>query len=140
MDIVRKPARDYTREEMTALLTSGACWIGDRSVQAAVHLLTFTELVGGADLANLVDIDEVTDRNHGRVLAAFVSGDNWRKLATGEQLLYRTGRDTRLLALAVSLAFGEPVELSTALAGLDSAHAGRVVEAVRIATGLEADQ
>src|SRR5439155_18939889 len=67
-----KPADQYTAEEMQPLLVTGGKLIGSYPAQAAIHLLTFTELPGRRDFATLVDVEEVPDHDGQPVLAAFV--------------------------------------------------------------------
>jgi len=128
-----KAADQYTAEEMQQLLVAGGKLIGTYPAQAAVHLLTFTELPGRSDFAALVDVEEVPDHDGQPVLAAFVR--DWPALASGPAISYRTGGDARLLALAASLACGQPVDLSANVGVGGHAHAKRVIEAFAIATG-----
>jgi hypothetical protein len=67
------------------------------------------------------------------VLAAFVR--DWAALAEGPAISYRTGGDARMLALAASLASGQPVDLAANVGVGGHAHARRVIEAFAIATG-----
>lgn len=123
----------YTAEEMERLLVAGAEQIGTCTVRAAVHLLVFTELVHHGAFAQLVDVEEVPVQVGGPVLAAFVR--DWSGL-TSDRVSGRMGSaGQRLLALAASLAVGEPINVRENVVGLGHAHARRVVEAFAIATG-----
>jgi hypothetical protein len=122
----------YSPDELTQMLVAGAQALGRTNVQAAVHLLTFTSLPHRRAFAELVEVENV-DWQDGPVLAAFVK--NWKVLPGSAAADRLGGGDQRLLALAVSLAGGEPVDLSTNLSVGGYAHARRVIEAVAIATG-----
>jgi len=67
------------------------------------------------------------------ILAALVQ--SWRGLADSAAADRLAGAHTRLLALAASLATGEPVDLQHNLPVGGHAHARRVIEAMAIATG-----
>jgi hypothetical protein len=129
-----KPADQYTAEEMEQMLAAGGKLIGTYPAQAAIHLLTFTELPGRRDFAALVDVEEVPDHDGRPVLAAFVR--DWAILAEGPAISYRTGGDARMLALAASLASGQRVDLRDNVGVGGHAHARRVIEAFAIATGV----
>jgi len=130
----------YSGDELREMLVVGAGICGPSTLQAAVHLLTFTELParrGFAELLEFEDADgpatpaEVADRRLG--LAAFVT--DWTALPSSP-VAHRLGSgDARLLALAVSLAENQPVDLRTNITVGGHVHARRVIEAMAIATG-----
>ena len=122
----------YTAEQLQELLGAGGRVDGRPTKQAAIHLLTYTELVRHRGFAGLLDIEDVDLRGE-IVTAAFVR--DWKALPTSPTAHYMGGGDHRLLALAVSLATGEPVDLAENLVGFGFAHARRAIEAVAIATG-----
>ncbi len=128
-----KPTEAYTAEELNELLRVGARITGTHTAAAAIHLLTYTELPGRASFARLVEVAEERDLDGGQVTAAFVT--DWKALPPAAG--YLTGGDARLVAVAASLAAGEPVDLREQLTGLGHAYACRVVEAVLIATGYD---
>lgn len=126
--------RTYTGDEMRALLVAGAKYSGYLGKQAAVHLLTFTDLPDWRGFRALVDVelgvhDRVRDETYD---AAFV---RWGGLIDQTRPAHISGGGRRLLDLAVSMASGAPVDLRDALAGAGHAHARRIIEAVAIATG-----
>ncbi|WP_018219161.1 hypothetical protein [Salinispora vitiensis] len=119
-------------DELIDLLTVGARFGGRPTMQAAVHLLTFTAFPHQHDAVSMLEFDNDDDTD-APVTAAFVR--DWptvesiavaRRWGTGAQ---------RLVALAVSLASGEPVDLRDAVVAGGHAHARRVIEAMAIATG-----
>ncbi len=124
---------EHNPEQMNEMLLAGARLTGTLTARAAVHLLTFTELPGRASFAELVDVVDERDRDGNQVTAAYVT--DWAALPA--KAGYLTGGDARLLALAVSLAAGDPVDLRENLPGLGTAYAHRVIEAVVIATGYD---
>lgn len=139
--MTRVPFADQlTADQMAAALTVAARASGSQLQQAAVHLLTFTELPGRTDFAAHVDLDFVEiqgDESDGSpdesLLLARVR--DWAVLLL-DRRMYLTGGGRRLLELAGSLATGRPVDLSSQLTDLGHAHGRRVVEAVIIASGL----
>lgn len=101
--------------------------LGDEPVEfatagelAAVHLLTFTELPHRRGFADLVDVETV-DAPDGPVLAAFVR--DWTALHQSPAAERLSGAHDRMLALAVSLATGEPVDLAGTVGVGGHAHA-----------------
>jgi hypothetical protein len=130
------PSQD---EHLQQMLIAGGRYDGRPTQQAAIHLLTFTELVHHRGFADLLDTEDVELRNDDgelagqRTTAAFVR--DWAALPNSPTAGYMSGGSHRLLALAVALATGEPVNLIENLPGLGSAHARRVIEAITIATG-----
>ena len=123
----------YGQDEMRALLAAGARLEDRPSAAAAVHLLTFTDLPGRRDFARHVHIENVTHAGGGTVLAAWVR--DWDRLL-GDGSVYVSGGPRRLLEVAASYATGRPVDLREASSGLGTAHAGRVIEAAVIGTGM----
>lgn len=127
---VAKPTAELSADELCQMLTAGANAIDRTNVRAAVHLLTFTALPHRRRFAELIDVEDVD----GRVpVAAFVR--NWKALPGSPAADRLAGGDQRLLALAVSLATGEPVDLAANAAASGYAYARRVIEAIAIATG-----
>ena len=124
----------YTVEAMRQLLVAGAQYTGTYTIQAAVHLLTFTELPHHRGFDRLVEVEEVGTTDGRMMPAAFVR--DWKRLPKAPTAHYMGSADHRLLALAVSLAAGQPVDLRDKVVGLGSAHARRVVEAFAIAAGV----
>lgn len=122
----------HTPDQLIELLTAGAQLDGRPTMQAAVHLLTFTPFPHQADVATLLEFDNDADPD-APVTAAFVT--DWRtveSIAVARQ--WGTGAQ-RLVALAVSLATGESVDLRDTVPVGGHAHARRVIEAMAIATG-----
>jgi hypothetical protein len=122
----------HSPDELTQMLVAGAQATGRTNVQAAIHLLTFTSLPHRHAFPELLDVEDVDGRD-GPALAAFVK--DWKSLPDSPAADRLGGGDQRLLALAVSLAAGEPVDLSANLSVGGYAHARRVIEAMAIATG-----
>jgi hypothetical protein len=128
-----KPTTGYTVEQMQQLLIAGGKHNGRHTVQAAIHLLTYTELPQHRGFGELVKVQEIRDHEGQPVTAAFVR--DWKALPNAPTAHYLGGGDHRLLALAISMATGEPVDLYQNLSGFGHAHMRRVIEAVAIATG-----
>ncbi|MGF0320636.1 hypothetical protein [Nocardia fluminea] len=124
----------HTAEEVAMLLENGARASDSPFQQAAIHLLTYTDLPGRADLAPYLDIEDV-ELDGQSVPAAWIR--DWHRLGRLENLLYLHGGAERLVRLAASMAHGEPVDLSATLSGLGHAHARRVLEAVAICAGVD---
>lgn len=127
-------------EEMSVMLVAGGRASGLLNVQAAVHLLTFTELVGCRDFQDAVEVSSVRllepdgTRSATPATAAFVV--DWRGLCDLSSAARMGGGANRLLELAVSWAVGRPVDLRDCASNvLGSAHSRRLIEAVRIAMG-----
>jgi hypothetical protein len=121
----------YNREQMNDLLAAGAQQIDRWPVYAAIHLLTFTDLPGRPHFTDLVDIEDTEDtEDTDGPVAAFVR--DWKALPDTRGL---GSGSQRLLALAASLATGDPVDLSANVCVGGHAHARRVIEAIAIATG-----
>jgi hypothetical protein len=128
----------HSPDELAQMLVAGAQAIGRTNVQAAIHLLTFTSLPHRHAFPELLDVFpaldvEDVDGRDGPALAAYVK--DWKALPGSAAADRLGGGDQRLLALAVSLAVGEPVDLSANLSVGGYAHARRVIEAMAIATG-----
>lgn len=126
---------DYTNEQIIELLTAGATVVGELTMQAAIHLVTFTELPRLAAFTRHVDVQDVLDIDRNPVTAAFVR--DWRALLRDEEFTRMGGGDHRLLTLAVSLAAGEEISLRQQAIGLGTAHAKRVLEALAISLGVD---
>lgn len=121
-------------DDMRALLVAGARFTGRLTVQGAVHLLTFTDVPAWLGFPSLVHIERVDDVACGETYdAAFVP--SWPTLLEDTRAAHVSGSAHRLLALAVSLAVGTPVDLRENLTGFGHVTARRVLEAVAIATG-----
>lgn len=84
-----------------------------------------------------------TEAVYGRLLhqvALRTTGPDWAEIdwpATRRTTGHLSGGERRLLALASSLASGEPVDLSDTLTGLDSTNGRIVLEAIAHAMGFE---
>ncbi|GGK69213.1 hypothetical protein [Nocardia camponoti] len=124
----------HTAEEVAALLEAGARASDSPFQQAAIHLLTYTDLPGRADLQPYLDIEDV-DLNGQSVPAAWIR--DWHGIGKLKGLGHLHGGAERLVRLAASMAHGEPVDLSATLSGLGHAHARRVLEAVAICSGAD---
>jgi hypothetical protein len=127
-------ANTLSRTEMNEALTAGARLSDRVHHQAAVHLLTFTELPGRRDFARHVELVEEDGQ-----LVAYVR--DWKALLTDDKI-YLTGSGYRLLSLATSYVTGisaaaTTTELFANLSGLGTAHAKRVIESVIIGCGME---
>ena len=129
----------YSPDELTQMLAAGAEILDRTNVQAAIHLLTFTSLPHRPAFPALLDVlpalpdDEDIDAPDGPGLAAYVR--DGKSLPASPAAARLSGSDRQLLALAVSLAVGEPVDLAANLGVGGYAHARRVIEAIAIATG-----
>jgi hypothetical protein len=128
-----KKPEAYTAQEMTALLREWARVVGSYSMQAAMHLLTYTELPGRRDFARHVDIETGYAADETEPLIAVVR--DWDKLLTSNTVRF-TGGDLRLTEVAASYAADRPVDLREHGNGLGTAHARRLVEAVAIGAGM----
>lgn len=125
---------DHVRPDRTAeRLVLGAQATGRANIQAAVHLLVFTDLhrrIGFDDLY----VNEHVDRGDGVEVPALFIRD-WKRLAAFAAGARLHSGAQRLIDLAVSLGGGVPVNLADAVNIGGHAHARRVIEAVAIATG-----
>lgn len=130
------PGRQYTGDELRALLVAGARCRGSLSIQGATHLLIFTDVPDRLGFRSLVEVElGLYDRGAGETYdAAFVP---WARLVDATQAWHISSTARRLLDLAVSMAAGVPVDLRDALPGLGHAHARCVLEAVAIAAGAD---
>lgn len=125
------PAREYDRGEMTALLNEGAKYEGDTGYQAAIHLVTFTELPGTPEFAQYVTVDDRYSMTYGTAMRVALIG-NWAALLKARRL---SSTEYRFLLLAASLATGRKISLDEALANMGHAHARRICEAILIRCG-----
>jgi hypothetical protein len=127
---------DISADEMTAMLKAGARAQGTLHARAAIHLLTFTEMVGrSSGLAELVEIRDVTLLGGGGdVRCAFIR--DWPALLDSPTAQMAGGAAYRLLTLAAGFATGKPVDIREATGRMGRAHARRVIEAFAMATGL----
>jgi hypothetical protein len=124
-----QPSSTYSGDELRAMLTAGAAGASP-TLQAAVHLLTFTDVPDRPAFANLVDVDDISAGTT-PALGAFVR--DWAGLPSSAAAARLSGGPARLLALAISLATGQPVDLRENIAPGGHAHIRRVLEAVIIA-------
>jgi hypothetical protein len=118
----------YTGEQMAELLVAGSRYQGQH-VQAAVHLLLFTDLHTRPWFAELVEVnpDGLTD-------CAFV--DDWADLPN--RVDPRLGSGTvNMITLAVALARREQIDIAAAVTSNGHAHARRIAEAILILAGYE---
>lgn len=125
----------HTDGEMQAMLKTGADAADSRYQRAAIHLLSFTGLLGRADLAAHIETDTVNIDGR-TVPAAWVR--DWAALGRLEKLGYLSGGEERFIKLAASMAHGTPVDLRAALSSLGDEHARCVIDAVAMC--LEADK
>lgn len=98
----------HTADEVRTLLETGAAAADSRFERAAIHLLTFTALLGRADLAAYIETYIVAV--DGREMPAAWIRD-WAALGSLEDIGYLGGGDERLLKLAAGMAHGTPVDL-----------------------------
>ncbi len=132
---------DYGRDEMHELLAAGARLEDRPSAAAALHLLTFTDLPGRRDFARHVHVENVTGAGSGTITGAgsgTITGAwvrDWQALLTDGSVYVSSG-PRRLLEVAASYATGRPVDLRETGSGLGTAHAGRLIEAAVIGTGM----
>ena len=124
--------QNYSPDDLIDLLTAGA-QIADRpTMKAAVHLLTFTQFPHQHDAVSLLEFDNDEDPS---VPAGAAYVRDWRQVAAvALERRWGTGAE-HLVALAVSLATGGPVDLRATVPSGGYAHAQRVIEAMVIATG-----
>lgn len=125
-------SKRHSPDELIDLLTAGAQLDGRPTTQAAVHLLTFSSFPHQADALSLIEFDNDGDEDL-PVTAAFVT--DWPAVES-MAAARRWGSGTqRLVALAVSLATGAPIDLRDTVPAGGHAHARRVIEAMAVATG-----
>jgi hypothetical protein len=118
---------------MIELLTRGALLDDNPPGQAAIHLVTFTGVPGTREFARHVQTGTRFSFSANTLLTgAWVR--SWHKLS-GDPDLMDSAADTRLLALAASLASGKRVNLMDATAGMGWAHAQRIAQAILIRCG-----
>ena len=121
-----------TRAEMRELLLAGGRANGSLNDQAAMHLLTFTEIPDAPRFAEHAEVTHIRTFD-GLVKAAVVR--DWDQLIDDPQL-YPSGGELKFLKLAASFAAGRPVSLFDEISrGLDLQHVRRLAEAVLIAAG-----
>jgi hypothetical protein len=100
---------------------------------AAVHLLLATELPNRDGFAALVEIIQLEWEPGDIVQMGSVR--DWAELSSWADTVALSDDDRRMVALAVSIASGRPVDLATNLVVKDHLRARRIIEAVGIATG-----
>ncbi len=112
------------------MLVKGAGRYGQRTIKAAVHLLTYTDLV---EYGPFVD----TLRPDAGGAVGFRLPTQWDRILELADDMGIGETHYQLLQIAASLAGGEKVDLHRATSRLDNEQAGRVLEALGIATGLD---
>jgi hypothetical protein len=133
-NLLPRPAHEYDRDAMIALLIAGAAQEGYLPVQAAIHLITFTDLPGTAEFARHVTVEDRWSMAQRTIVrGAWING--WNALARVKDL----GTTNRhMIELAASLAVGRRVSLLEHVTGeLGAAHAKRLAEAILIRCGAE---
>jgi hypothetical protein len=124
----------YSADQLRQLLVAGAAFNCGPPEQAAVHLLTFTELPARHRFAELVEVSTYEHWDDGTpIQGAWVR--DWPALPDSPAAAHLPGGHQRLLALADSLASNQPVNLRDNVGVDGHAHARRVIEAFAIATG-----
>jgi hypothetical protein len=128
------PISEFSPDTLRALIRADV-WI-DRptDMKAAVHLLTFTGLPDRPGFAELVEVVQIPEYDDGQDIQVAVIRD-WAALLALPAVGELSDDDQRLLALAGSLASGEPVDLAANVAVSSPGHALRIIEAMVIATG-----
>lgn len=125
--------RSLSADTLREAVMAGTKFSGGDTRRAAMHLLTFTDLLGRGDVARHVHLRYETDTDGLEVLVGHVDLD----ALTEDKGISLTGGDERFLALARSYACGEPVVLGDFLNTLGHAHARRAIEAYIISLGME---
>ncbi|WP_404871045.1 hypothetical protein ACI1MP_38155 (plasmid) [Kitasatospora griseola] len=125
--------RSLTADTLREAVMAGTRFSGGDTRRAAMHLLTFTDLLGRGDIARHVHLRYETDRDGLEVLTGHVDLDALAE----DKGIYLTGGDERFLALARSYASGQPVVLGDFLNTLGHAHARCAIEAYIISLGME---
>lgn len=124
---------DLTPDEVTSLLLAGARHAGWNPTHAAIHLITFTELIHMSGFQRHIKIEDVQPfGEESSFRAAFVQ---WASLLDSREAKYLGGGDSRLLKLAHAFATGTPVDPRDVVGSLGHAHARRITEAMLLATG-----
>ncbi|MET8277412.1 hypothetical protein [Micromonospora sp. NPDC005174] len=125
---------EFSPDSLRTLIRAGA-WIGGPDTRkAAVHLLTSTKLPDQPGFADLVDVVQIPEYDDGHDIQVAVIRD-WPALLALPAVEHLSDDDRRLLALAGSLATGQPVDLATNAAVEGHEHAAKVAEAMVIAAG-----
>ncbi|MET8526304.1 hypothetical protein [Micromonospora sp. NPDC005172] len=125
---------EFSPDSLRTLIRAGA-WIGGPDTRkAAVHLLTSTKLPDQPGFADLVDVVQIPEYDDGHDIQVAVIRD-WPALLALPAVEHLSDDDRRLLALAGSLATGQPVDLATNAAVKGHEHAAKVAEAMVIAAG-----
>jgi hypothetical protein len=128
------PTSEFSPDALRTLIRAGA-WIDHRTdMKAAVHLLTFTELPDAPGFAELVEVVQIPEYDDGQDIQVAIIRD-WAALLALPAVGQLSDDDRRLLALAGSLAGGQPVDLAAAVAVSSHGHALRIIESMVIATG-----
>lgn len=132
----------YTPEQMNDMLVAGARYQDRANIQAAVHLLTYTDITRRRAFGPLVFVESVqllqadgTQEEHASLIATV---RHWKRLPTTSEVTAGLGGAAhRLLTLAVGLAAGTSTDLRENLTGFGHAHKKRVLEAFAIAVEAE---
>jgi len=125
--------RSLSADTLHEAVMAGTRFSGGDTRRAAMHLLTFTDLLTRGDVIQYVHLRYETDRDGLEVLTAHVDLD----AIAEDKGISLTGGQERFLALARSYASSEPVVLGDFLNSLGHAHARRAVEAYIISLGME---
>ncbi|MGV9211613.1 hypothetical protein ACTFTM_07100 [Micromonospora sp. RB23] len=125
---------EFSPDSLRTLIRAGA-WISRPDTgKAAVHLLTFTKLPDQPGFADLVEVVQIPEYDDGHDIQVAVIRD-WPALLALPAVEHLSDDDRRLLALAGSLATGQPVDLAANAAVQGHEHAAKVAEAMVIAAG-----
>lgn len=106
---------------------------------AAIDLLDFASLLDRRDVRAHIRVGAIThddEPDDPGIAAAWI---DYAALADTEQIGPLSGAHDKLLALAVSIAGGTPVDLRRTLFGLGEAHSRAVLSAFAVALGLGGD-
>lgn len=123
----------FSGDQLRRLLGTDIATGAPATRRAAVYLLTFTELPDRPGFGELVEVLEL-EWDHGDIVAMGQVSD-WAALLAFAAAAGLSDSDQRLVALAGSLASGQPVDLAANVAVSGHEHARRVIEAIAIATG-----
>jgi hypothetical protein len=130
-----RPAADYTRDELAALLREGARIHGTPTDQAAVRLLNELDMVGTPPFAAHVTIQLTRDPDTGHMTVTALVTD-WTALLEDRELPL-TSPELTLLTLAGSYATGTPVSLRDCTLEVSISYSCCLADAVLIATGVD---
>lgn len=134
-------AEDLGRDEMIALLDAAARVDGSRTMAAAMHLLTGTDLPGRPEFALHVDIKEgrLGDPGLSRVTCAWVR--DWDVLLADRDAIWNEQQLTLITLAAGYATAGRPVDLHDtiryAATRFGPQTAQRIIEATAITAGFD---